>query len=198
MNKFAVWTEEELASINGRKVRFSDNVPENVEILSTEDLPASVNWVEKGAVTGVVDQGGCGSCWAFSATGAMTGRHFIKTGELFDLSVQQLMDCSRSEGNEGCKGGMFEWAMDYAKDKALEKEEDYPYTGKSAGLFKCKYKKDEGKVHALSYNAVKPRDVDQMKTAIVDGPVSVAINAHEVSFMLYKHGVITSDCSAKT
>ena len=36
-----------------------------------------------------------------------------------------------------------------------------------------------------------------MKAALVDGPVSVAINAHEVAFVLYSHGVITSDCSAK-
>ena len=90
----------------------------------------------------------------------MEGRHFIATGKLLDLSEQQLLDCSGKEGNKGCKGGMFEWAMDYAAGKALETEEDYPYTAKSSGLFKCKYKEEKGKVHAVSYAAVTPKDID--------------------------------------
>lgn len=70
------------------------------------------------------------------------------------------MDCSSSEGNEGCKGGMYAWAFEYASKKSLETEADYPYTAKSQGLFKCKYKSDKGKVHALSYTAVTPKDAD--------------------------------------
>jgi len=68
----------------------------------------SVNWVEKGAVTKIKDQGACGSCWTFSAAGAMESNHFIATGYLFDLSEQNFVDCvyhSKKEYHSGCHGG---------------------------------------------------------------------------------------------
>lgn len=104
-------------------------------VLSTEALPESVDWREKGAVNAVKNQGQCGSCWAFSATCAVEGAHFIKTGKLLSLSEQQLVDCDPN--SSGCNGGLQEYAMKYLEGHKQEQEDSYPY---KAHDNPCRYK----------------------------------------------------------
>eukprot|EP00268_Persea_americana_P003776 TRINITY_DN11154_c0_g1_i2.p1 TRINITY_DN11154_c0_g1~~TRINITY_DN11154_c0_g1_i2.p1 ORF type:complete len:365 (-),score=63.89 TRINITY_DN11154_c0_g1_i2:1020-2114(-) len=152
-------------------------------ILPTNDLPSDFDWREHGAVTPVKNQGSCGSCWSFSATGALEGANFLSTGKLVSLSEQQLVDCDHecdpSEPgacDSGCSGGLMTSAFEYAlKSGGLEREEDYPYTGIDRGT--CKF--DKSKIAASVANfSVVSIDEDQIAANLVkNGPLAVGINA---------------------
>merc|ERR1712062_391074 len=57
------------------------------------ELPDSVDWRDKGAVSDVKNQGQCGSCWAFCTTEMIESYAAIETGTLPELSAQQVTAC---------------------------------------------------------------------------------------------------------
>ena len=194
LNQFADWTKEEMKKLNGFKPMATATEKQYREF-DTSNLADSIDWRAKGAVTPVKDQGQCGSCWAFSTTGSLEGAHFMATGNLVSLSESNLVDCSLA--NQGCNGGMMDLAFKYAERHPLMTEADYPYKPKT-GPFACKYKKDKGVVTVKNFDDVKVDSADQLKAALNEGPVSVAIEADQTIFQMYTGGVITSaDCGTQ-
>ena len=191
LNQFADWTNAEYKRLLGYKAKA---VTGEAEILDTSNLADGVNWVTKGAVTAVKNQGQCGSCWAFSTTGSVEGAMFLSTGTLQSFSEQQLVDCSKN-GNMGCNGGLMDYAFKYIETNPLQLETDYQYTARDGS---CKYVKSKGVGKVKSYKDVS-RDTSgsQLKAAVAKGPVSVAIEADQFAFQGYTGGVITSGCGSQ-
>ena len=182
INQFTDKTPEEMKRMNGYKAELKTE--SNVTVLDTSNLADEVNWVTKGAVTPVKNQGQCGSCWAFSTTGTLTS-----------YSEQQLVDCSKQ--NNGCNGGLMDYAFKYIETAPLMTEADYPYTGKHSFLSKCKYDASKGVGKVADFTDVTVGSVDQMKAAISKGPVSVAIEADQAVFQTYTGGVISAGCGSQ-
>lgn len=162
--------------------------------------PASVDWRSKGAVTPVKDQGSCGSCWSFSTTGALEGAYAIKNSNLVSFSEQQLVDCDyiRAGGTSlGCNGGDMSSAMDWiGKNNGLCTESAYPYvsgTTKTNGACQKSCSIVSGSDVSKPV-AVAANSDSAMMTAIAQQPVSIAIEADQSSFQLYKSGVFTGSC----
>jgi len=167
-----------------------------------EALPPSVDWVSKGAVTAIKDQGHCGSCWTFSATGAMEGAYQITAGDLVPVSEQQIVDCDKGllPPTLGCSGGSMSAAFKYAKSNPLCSEDSYPYEAKDG---KCRVSgctKAWTKGHVSGYKGLAPfvrlvpASLNAMMSAVVQQPVSVSIEADKDVFHFYKSGVVTGAC----
>jgi cathepsin L len=205
MNKFGDLTREEFGAMYnnfGTGANPFQSCPTS-HVNSGVAAPDSVDWRTKGAVTGVKNQGQCGSCWAFSTTGSMEGAWFLAKGKLVSLSEQNLVDCSGSQGNYGCNGGLMDLAFQYIYNgngvgtSGIDTESSYPYTAQDGS---CSW--SQSNVGATLSNAVYCIDVNTedesaLQDAVVKQPVSVAIDASQSSFQFYSSGVYNEpDCSS--
>ena len=190
-NFMSDWTQKERRSLNGYKpeLRTREYAPVYLEPTNEDE----VNWNTKGAVTPVKNQGQCGSCWSFSSTGALEGAHFIAKGELLSLSEEQLVECDYGIlKNLGCNGGLMDKAFKYAESNAMVEESVYPYTSGDGSRGSCKSELlSQGVVTVSTYTDVTKNSPDQLKAALAQQPVSVAIEADKTAFQMYTSGVLT-------
>ncbi|XP_050298280.1 procathepsin L-like [Anthonomus grandis grandis] len=189
VTKFADMTQEEFLDMLATHAKPSINGTKYVE--SRVALPDSVDWRTEGQVTGVKDQGSCGSCWAFSITGSTEAAYYRKSGNLVSLSEQQLVDCATM--NAGCDGGYLEQTFPYIQQNGLESESDYPYTGRDGT---CQYKSSKVVTKVSSYKVLASGNENQLLNAVgTVGPVSIAMDASYLSF--YDSGIYDDEyCSS--
>jgi len=194
LNRFSDLSSSEFSSMmNGFRPKACPD--EALESTDFANVPESKDWRKEGAVTPVKDQTpNCGSCWAFSTTGAVEGAYFIKHKKLVSLSEQQLVDCVAG-GTYTCEhGGIPYWALEYIKDRGIETEESYPYEALNG---QCRYDQNKIAVRVQNVRGVPSGNEEALKAAVAKGPVSVGIDSYD-AFQHYNNGIIsTSSCNAE-
>jgi len=196
VNHFADLTNSEWSATYNRatppaSVENSKDLPFLGQVAEESVLADSIDWVSRGAVTPVKNQGQCGSCWSFSTTGAMEGSYQVASGKLLSLAEQQLVDCDRS--NDGCSGGWPYMAMTYASQNGACLESSYPYTavGGYCKASSCSLGLQPGQVSGYQHVG---QTTSALMSALNSQPVSVTVDAGEIAFQFYSNGVINHGC----
>ncbi|KAF0706305.1 hypothetical protein AaE_014183 [Aphanomyces astaci] len=188
-NQFALMTDEEfkgmlMKSFAGQNVTDAAPLPE----LANERASAA-DWSTSKCNSPVPNQGQCGSCWAFATIGAVETAHCLATGELLDLSEQQLISCSTNGGNNGCNGGNPPEALGWVQQGVCT-EESYPYkSGKGGQTGTCENSCTKKK---LSIGKTKYTSGEgSLMTVLESQPATVVVQSANAVWRNYKSGIVS-------
>ncbi|CAL5387394.1 unnamed protein product [Camellia sinensis] len=178
VNQLANLTDEEFrASHSGYKKQptkvTSISKSTSFKYANVTDVPATIDWREKGAVIPVKGQGQCGCCWAFSTAAAMEGINQLKNGNLISLSEQEPVDCNVD--NNGCGG-----------------EGNYPYVGQDGTCDSTQATTSAAMI--AGYENVSSNNEQALLQAVPNQPISIAIEVSGSNFKFYSSGVFIGNC----
>ena len=171
---------------NNQSLYYIQTTADHLNIFTDLTIPKEINWTKNGYVSSVKNQLDCGSCWAFSATEAIEGEWGLKHHKMYNLSEQELVDCSGYLGNNGCGGGTMKMGFEYVIENGLCLNQSYSYNA-SEGI--CHNQTCTKKVHIDKYHSVAKDNTKQLEKAVSKQPISIAIQANLQSFQLYKKGI---------
>ncbi|CAG9333163.1 unnamed protein product [Blepharisma stoltei] len=195
VNQFTDLTRDEFKAMYTPNKFIRSERRQEQEFSSVQALPTFVDWRQQGAVTPVKNQGACGSCWAFSTTGAVEGLWKISGNSLVSLSEQELMDCSVSFGNNGCNGGLMDYAFEFIMKNGITLESNYPYAGVQGT---CNTTAEQLiAANITNYVNVQTENPTALQSAVAQQPVSVAVEANQYVWQYYKGGIISKNCGTE-
>jgi len=153
--------------------------------------PKSIDWRDYNIITPVKNQGHCGSCYAFSTTGALEAHYKKNRGKWVSLSEQQILDCAQAFDNHGCNGGLPSHVFEYIRyNGGIDAERAYPYTATETGS--CQFRKRGVAASVIDSVNITQFDEKELEVAVgLIGPVSVAFQVVS-DFRLYTSGVYSS------
>lgn len=190
VNKFSCHTPSEYKSLLGAK-QVQNKVIRSTISNKKSDIPDSFDWREKGVVNPIKDQADCGSCWAFSAITTSESAYAITKGQLYQLSEQNLIDCSPCWG---CSGGWPTDALSFVLEVQRGQfmtETDYPYRAMDCAC-QLDYSKLVGKITGIQ-NVNAGDEIDLKEKVATYGVASVCIAAGNANFMSYSSGILDND-----
>jgi len=193
INEYSDWSEAEWKKIKTGKANHNIHEHPMLHLAKTQANPDAVDWRDHGVVTPVKNQGGCGSCWAFSATETFESHYAIATGTLLTFAPQAFVNCVQNPeecgGTGGCAGATMELAFNLTTSMGMPLESDLPYRGRDQT---CAPYTPAAK--ASGYVKVPENDADALETAIAtQGPVSVTVAANWGG---YGGGVFSGGCTS--
>ena len=205
LNLFSDLTHEEFVktytgllpeAVKQHEEKIANQAP--LELNNLHQVPQAVDWTTvPNIVNPVKNQGQCGSCWAFSATATTESANAIyRKMKVPDLSEQQLVSCSSSQGNQGCNGGWPDWAFKYViAYTGQDSESSYPYKA-ITGVCKASLQNIAGNV--ATFTDVTANSCSSMMAAVVVQPVSVAIYV-DSAFQSYSSGIYSdNNCNGQS
>ena len=149
-------------------------------------IPASINWVERGVVPAVRDQGACGGDYAYVTASAVGSLHAIHKKGMVSISEQQLLDCASTYGGQGCRGGQLETGFQYIIANGATTRDAYPVTGDTGA---CKV--NGGAIKIKAYKDLPAGDCKALEAAVAHQPVMAVVDG--MSLYNYSGGVFSSD-----
>ena len=199
MNQFGDLTEEEVSRHNGYQMSPLTNSNRQASFRVSDEFTPSVHvdWRDKGAVTPVQNQGECGSCWTFSATGSLEGQYYLAKNTIVPLSKQNLIDCCSVVEHSCQNGGRMDTAFQcIIANEGIDTEVSYPYEARDDT--ECRFDRDAVGATMNDYVYIAQGDVDALTEAIdMIGPISIAFDVTK-KFYMYEGGVFSDDSCSPT
>lgn len=176
--------KHKLSNLSSQSTQYDCPHFKQEKLMSTNQI----DWTATPYVSPVANQGGCGSCFLFSALAPLETRIAIQSKtNATKLSEQYILDCCSKHCGTCSTGGIMRPTYDWLIDKNLCAESDYPYEAKDLACREDRCRKSEYTVQG--YKAFDT--YADMLDGIQINPLSVALVANTLPFQLYKSGILT-------